>query len=112
VGKERKSNPFDINGKHFDERSEVETVKDLINDLSAQTGIPEDIIQELPVMEMISVLSEREASYIILHYLHKHSVVDVSRELGVHPGYVENILARGKKRLGEYLLKERRINEK
>ena len=111
MGITRKSNPFDINGKRFDKRSEVETVKDLIRDLSTQTNISEDIIQELPIMEMIGVLSQREASYIILHYLHKQSIVDVSREMGVNPGYVEHILARGKNRLGEYLIKQRKENK-
>ena len=94
---------FDVDDQTYDNRNKVETVSDLVNDLHMETYIDKDIISDLSLFEICTYLSKREASCIVLHYMEKNTINEVSKELNMSSKQVETTLDKAKKKLCEYL---------
>lgn len=94
---------FDVKDDVYNKRNKVETVSDLVNDLHMETYIDKDIIADLSIIEMCTCLSKREAYCILLHYIKKHTINEVSKELNISSKQVETYLDKAKKKLCEYL---------
>ena len=94
---------FDVDDQTYDKRNKVETVSDLVNDLHMETYIDKDIISDLSLFDICTYLSKREACCIVLHYMERRTINEVSKELNMSSKQVETTLDKAKKKLCEYL---------
>ena len=68
-----------------------------------ETYIDKDIIADLSLVEIYTCLSKREACCIVLHYMERCTINEVSKELNMPSKKVETTLDKAKKKLCEYL---------